>query len=85
MPSADGIAAAFPHTILEKINGTPSCINIDDVQEKQKKNAASQPSTRGGGAHGHAGMVLLPARYVVEFSLRGNQSQKKPQFTLSGS
>ena len=34
MPSADGIAAAFPHTILEKINGTPSRIDIDDAQEK---------------------------------------------------
>ena len=35
MPSADGIAAAFPHTILEKINGTPSRIDIDNAQEKQ--------------------------------------------------
>ena len=68
MSSADGIAAAFPHTILEKINGTPSRIDIDDTQEKQTENAASRPSTRGGGAHGHAGMVVPPARYVVEFS-----------------
>ena len=35
MPSADGIAAAFPHKILEKINGTPSRIDIDNAQEKQ--------------------------------------------------
>ena len=35
MPSADGIAAAFPQKILEKINGTPSPIDIDDAQEKQ--------------------------------------------------
>ena len=35
MPSADGIAAAFPHKILEKINGTPSRIDIDAAQEKQ--------------------------------------------------
>ena len=68
MLSADGIAAAFPHKILEKINGTPSRIDIDDAQEKQTENAASRPSTRGGGAHGHAGMVVPPARYVVEFS-----------------
>ena len=68
MPSADRIAAAFPHNILEKINGTPSRIDIDDAQEKQTENASSRPSTRGGGAHGHAGMVVPPARYVVEFS-----------------
>ena len=52
MPSADGIVAAFPHKILENINGTPSRIDIDDSQEKQTENAVSRPSTRGGGAHG---------------------------------
>ena len=65
--SADGIAAAFPHKILEKINGKLSCNDIDDAQEKQTENAESRPSTRGGGAHGHAGMVVPPAIYVVEF------------------
>ena len=68
MPSADVIAAAFLHKILEKINSTPSCIGIDNAQEKQTENAASRPFTRGGGAHGHAGMVLPPAIYIVEFS-----------------
>ena len=61
IPSADGISAAFPHTTLEKINGTPIRIDIDNAQGKQTENAASRPSTRGGGAHGHAGMVLPPA------------------------
>ena len=68
IPSTYGIAAKFPHTIFEKINGTPSHIDIDDAQEKQTENAASRPSTRGGEAHGHAGMVVTPARYIVEFS-----------------
>ena len=68
MPSADRIAAAFPHKILEKINGTPSHIDIDDAQEKHTEDAASRPSTRGGRANGHAGMVVPPARYVLEFS-----------------
>ena len=68
MPPADGIVAAFMHTILENINGTPSRIDIDDAQEKQTENAASQTSTRGGGAHGHAGMVVPPAQYLVDFS-----------------
>ena len=62
IPSVDGIAAAFPHKILEKISGTPSRIDIDDAQEKQMENAASQPSPREGGAHGHAGMVVPTAR-----------------------
>ena len=61
MPYADGSAAAFPHTILEKIKGTPSRIDINYAQEKQTENAASRLSTRGGGAHGHARMVVPPA------------------------
>ena len=68
IPSVDGIAVAFPHKILDKISGTPSRIDIDDAQEKQTKNAASQPPTRVGGGHGHARMVVPTARYVVEFS-----------------
>ena len=68
IPYADIIASAFPHNILKKINGTPSRIDIDDAQEKYTENAASQPSTRRGGAHRHAGMVVPPARYVVKFS-----------------
>ena len=68
IPSADGISATFPHKILKKINGTSSRIDIDNAQEKQTEHAASRPSTRGGRAHGHARMVVPPARYVVEFS-----------------
>ena len=68
MPSAYRIAAAFAHKILKKINGTPSGIDIDDAQEKQTENAVSLPSTRGGGVHIHAGIVIPLARYVVEFS-----------------
>ena len=66
-PSSDAITAAFPHTVLERVNGTPGREDIDDAQEKQTENAASRPSTRGGGAHGHAGMVVHPGCYVVEF------------------
>ena len=35
IPSADRIAVAFPHTTLDKINGTPSRIVIDDAQKNQ--------------------------------------------------
>ena len=61
IPSVDGIAVAFPHKILDKISGTPSWIDKDDAQEKQTESAASGPSTRGGGAHRHAGMVVPTA------------------------
>ena len=32
-PSSDAIAAAFPHTVLERVNGTPGREDIDDAQE----------------------------------------------------
>ena len=66
--SSDAIAAAFPHTVLERVNGTTGRKYIDDAQEKQTENAASRPSTRGAGNHRHAGMVVPPGRYVVGFN-----------------
>ena len=68
IPSAEAIALSFPHATIKRIHGTPSCVDIDDAQEKQTENAVSRPSTPGGGGHGHAGMVVPVARYVVEFS-----------------
>ena len=38
------------------------------AQEMQTENAASRPSTRGGRIHGHAAMVVPPARYASEYS-----------------
>ena len=35
MPSADGIAAVFMHKILEKINDTPSRMDIDNAQQQK--------------------------------------------------
>ena len=37
MPSTDRISAEFLHKILEKINGTPSRIDIGDAQENIQK------------------------------------------------
>ena len=77
-PSSDAIAAAFPHTVLERIHGTPGRVDIDDAQEKQTENAASRPSTRGGAAHGHASMVVPPGRYVVNFYPTGYLWEANP-------
>ena len=38
------------------------------AQETQIENAASRPFTRGGGIHGHAAMVVPPAKYAAEYS-----------------
>ena len=67
--TADVIANTFPHPVLTRVTGPPSRVDIDENQEKQTENAASRPSTRGGGQHGNAAMVVPPARYAAEYSL----------------
>ena len=54
--TADAIVNNFPHPVLTRINGPPSRADIDENQEKQTENAASRPSTRGGGTT----MAALP-------------------------
>ena len=68
IPTADAIASVFPHPVLPRIDEPPARTDIDMAQEMQTENAASHPSTRGGGIHGHAAMVVPPARYAAEYS-----------------
>ena len=68
IPTADAIASGFPHPVLPRIDETPARADIDMAQEMQTENAASRPSTRGGGIHGHLAMVVPPERYAVEYS-----------------
>ena len=68
IPTANAIAPGFPHPVLPRINEPPARVDIDMAQEMQTENAASHPSTRGGGIHGHAAMVVPLARYAAEYS-----------------
>ena len=67
--TADAIANTFPHPVLARITGPPSRADIDEAQEKQTENAASRTSTRGGGQHGNAAMVVPAARYAAQYSV----------------
>ena len=68
IPTADAITLGFSHPVLPRIDEPPARVHIDMVQEMQTENAASRPSTRGGGIHGHAAMVGPPAIYAAEYS-----------------
>ena len=68
IPTANAIASGFPHPVLQIIDEPPSCVDIDMAQEIQTENAASRPSTRGDGIHGHTAMVVFLARYAAEYS-----------------
>ena len=66
IPTADAIASGFPNPVLPRIDEPPAGVDIDMAQEMQTENATSRLSTRGGGIHGHAAMVVPPARYAAE-------------------
>ena len=56
---------AFPHPVLTKIIGQPSNTSITVLTREIYANAHAIPSLRGGGAHGHLGMVMSDAAYQL--------------------
>ena len=56
---------AFPHGELTKIVGTPTNATLQVLKSQLCDNAASVPSRRGGGAHGHLGIVMDAVEYMT--------------------
>ena len=65
IPSVDEIRSGFPQPSVPAIDGEPTYESIKTVHDILKSNAASVPTTLGGGAHGHLGLVLNPTVYLV--------------------
>ena len=55
----------FQFKELTKIHGEPNYDSIKRMHNEVKANAASVPSTLGGGAFGHLGLVLTPNQYAM--------------------
>ena len=55
----------FPHAELTKIAGEPTNTAIKLLKKEIYANARAIPSTRGGGGHGHLGLVMPPADYLT--------------------
>ena len=62
-PSVDSIRDSFPFPTLPTQNGVPTYETIKAIHMKLKSNAASIPSTLGGGNQGLLGLVLDDAVY----------------------
>ena len=62
VPTHDEFIQSFPNSI-SKINGIPTFTTLTTLRNQLKANAASVPSTRGGGNHGDLGLVLSDAIY----------------------
>ena len=66
--STDNILRGFPHQVLPKIVGEPTFDLLQDTHHKISNNAASVPTTLGGGAHGYLRMTTPGNTY---FALTG--------------
>ena len=64
-PSVDAIRDSFPFPTIPKLTGLPTYESIRSIHMKLKSNAASIPSTLGGGNHGLLGLVLAAATYQL--------------------
>jgi hypothetical protein len=73
---SDATFSGFPHRKRTKILGKPSNTSLQVLKRQLYKNAASIPSRRGGGAHGHLGMVLDADRYLA---ISGNIAWSTPK------
>jgi hypothetical protein len=55
----------FQHKVLTKVHGQPTYESLQTISTELKANAASVPSTLGGGLYGHLGLVLSLERYAT--------------------
>ena len=64
VPSVEDITNAFP-TPITTITGEPIYESLKTLKDQLKTNAASIPTTLGGGNHGYLGLILSPAFYAT--------------------
>ena len=64
IPSVEDFTNAFP-TQVTPIVGKPTYATLKTLKDQLKANAASVPTTLGGGNHGYLGLVLSPATYAT--------------------
>ena len=64
VPSVEDITNAFP-TPITKITGEPNYEGLKHLKDQLKANAASIPTTLGGGTHGYLGLILSPVAYAT--------------------
>ena len=65
MSRIDTVVAKFPMKILPVITGEPDYGSINDLIQGLYTNAASLPTTLGGGQHGHIGLVMSNILYAT--------------------
>lgn len=64
VPTVEAFIQSFPNKI-PKHQGPPTFDSLKHAKDMLKGNAASVPSTRGGGSHGYLGIIISPAAYAT--------------------
>eukprot|EP00957_Ditylum_brightwellii_P066026 5007924-Ditylum_brightwellii.AAC.1 len=80
----DEIKAKVPHPTLQRVEGEPDYAAIDTVMQQLYQNAAIIPSSLGGGAHGHIGLVMEPMLYSSLSATAYNALSAPTRATLAG-
>ena len=63
--SVDDIVTKFPTKILPPIPGEPEYDCISELNKIMYGNAATLPTTLGGGAHGHVVLIMKATLYLT--------------------
>ena len=64
IPSVEDLTNAFPTTITP-ITGKPNYESHKNLKDHLKANAASIPTTLGGGNHSYLSLILSPSTYAT--------------------
>ena len=56
----DDIVSKLPIKTLSRIDGEPTYESINNIMQILYANAATLPTTTGGGTHGHIGLIFKP-------------------------
>jgi hypothetical protein len=76
---SDSNFSGFPHGKLTKILGKPTNASLQVLKRQLYNNATSIPSRRGGGAHGHLGIVLEANWYLALYCNIAWSTPKHPK------
>jgi len=63
--TSSSTSITFPHAQLTAIIGTPTNTALKQLTKELYANARAIPSTRGGGGHGHLGLIMPVAEYIT--------------------
>ena len=81
--SIDDIVAKFPTKILPPITGGPYYDCISQLNQLMYGNATTLPTTLGGRAHGHVGLIMKATLYMA-LAATSYVTLNEPQLTLDG-